>query len=565
MADSGSKEHEGLQVVCDGLKVCRRQRQEIDELKRLLAAVRAVGQLVAQASDPDDLSAAVCGSLLELLGPEQVRLLRVDGQGRPLVAHRAGWVEGRVEVGVWLVDADWLEEALSPSATRPEAAAGPFAAGELMALTVHLAREERIYGLLQLVMAPDQARNPATRFLAEGVAAEVAFAFHELELEQQFLQAQKMEAVGRLAGGVAHDFNNLLTVILNAATFARESLADGDREQLLEDIDQVSVAAKRAAELTTQLLAFGRRQVLQPDSCDVSTVVRELERMLVRLLDSSIELQLQLDEALPQVELDRGQFEQVVMNLVINARDAMPKGGTLRVETLRAEAPRRGVVVVVSDTGCGMDAATQAQIFEPFFTTKEAGKGTGLGLSTVYGIVTQSGGHLEVHSASGEGTAFRIFFPCDARARSRKPAEALPAAHNSHGTEHVLVAEDEAALRVLASRILRRAGYQVSVAASLEQAFELVQGGLRPDLLLSDMVMPEGTGADLARLLAASLPELRVVYMSGYGANEVLSTSCLCQGLFLQKPFSAGQLRQLVRQALDTPCAAVEDAASTQS
>ncbi|MCB9652093.1 MAG: PAS domain S-box protein, partial [Deltaproteobacteria bacterium] len=380
-------------------------------------------------------------------------------------------------------------------------------------------------------------------------------------MEEQFLAAQKMEAVGRLAGGVAHDFNNLLSVIMSYARFALDGLDASDPMQ--EDLREISRAGERAAALTRQLLAFSRKQVLQPEVLSLNAVVAGLEKMLLRLLGEDVGWRVYLADDLAPVLADPGQLEQVLMNLVINARDAMPKGGVITVETsnvvLQAGHPAlpfglppgRYVALSVADSGVGMDEETREHIFEPFFTTKEKGKGTGLGLSTVYGIVQQSGGVVQVESAPGAGSTFRIHLPVaeGARIDERRSPRTLPVS----GNEVVLVVEDDAAVRRLSERILRAAGFRVFSAASGGDALVVCeQEGARIDLMLADVVMPRMSGPELARRVGAQWPRIKVLFMSGYtddalGQHGVLSPDVA----FIGKPFTPVMLALKVRAVLD--------------
>jgi two-component system cell cycle sensor histidine kinase/response regulator CckA len=386
-------------------------------------------------------------------------------------------------------------------------------------------------------------------------------------LEEQLRQAQKMEAIGRLAGGVAHDFNNLLSVVLSYTGLALEELAPGD--PVRDDLQQVKHAGERAVELTRQLLAFSRQQVLQPRGMSVREAVLGLEKMLRRLLGAQIELVLDL-AARGQVEADPGQIEQVIMNLVINARDATPAGGTITLSTHDVEPSQQLLVeppaaakgpmtcLTVADTGSGMSEATRAQIFEPFFTTKGAGKGTGLGLATVFGIVEQSGGSICVQSRerdeSGEesGTSFRIYLP---RVKvSEKMASVAPKAGLARGgTETILVVEDEAPLRAVAVTVLRRAGYDVLEATDGADAVEVAARCLLPiHLLVTDVVMPRMNGRVLSDRLGAERPDMKVLFMSGYTDDAVVIRRVIASHVaFLQKPLNPATLLSKVRETLD--------------
>ena len=385
-------------------------------------------------------------------------------------------------------------------------------------------------------------------------------------LQQQVLQSQKMEAVGRLAGGVAHDFNNLLTVITSYSDLLLEDLAPGDAKR--DDVEQVRKAADGAAALTRQLLAFSRQQVVEPRVVSLNTVVEGLQKILRRVIGEDVELAITLAPDLGAVRADVGQLEQVLMNLAVNARDAMPTGGRLTIETANVEhdpdyardqeaaAVRRFAMLAVSDTGCGMDEATKARIFEPFFTTKDVGKGTGLGLATVYGIVKQAGGFIWVYSEPGQGTSFKIYLPAvDATAERTTAAATTPA---PRGTETVLLVEDAAAVRAVTKQILERQGYTVLEAPDGEAGLRLAQrhrGVIH--LLLTDVVMPRVGGRELAEQLARLRPDVKVLYASGYTDDSVVRHGILESGTaYLQKPFSPESLARKVRDVLDAPPAA---------
>ena len=379
-----------------------------------------------------------------------------------------------------------------------------------------------------------------------------------VELGARLLQAQKLESVGRLAGGIAHDFNNLITVINAAAELAMMQL--GADDPLRAELRQIHEAGDRAAALTRQLLAFSRRQLLKPTVLDLGEVVRNLEGMLRRLLGETVTLEVRLAPRLGSVSADRGQIEQVLMNLAINARDAMPDGGTLTIETReeRVDATddaRRGVVggayvvLTVADTGLGMDDATQQRIFEPFFTTKEAGRGTGLGLATVHGIVEQSGGRIVVQSEPGKGARFHILLP---RVDATPSTEVRAPRGLVRGSGMVLVVEDEPALRKTAGRVLRGAGYEVLEAASADEALlAMRQRGNEVDLVLTDMVMPGMSGAELARRLVQIKPSLRVIYTSGYSLDVIRNQPLVdVDATILEKPYTLADLTAAVRAVL---------------
>jgi two-component system cell cycle sensor histidine kinase/response regulator CckA len=382
-------------------------------------------------------------------------------------------------------------------------------------------------------------------------------------LEEQFRQSQKMEAVGRLSGGVAHDFNNLLGVIIGYGEIVQEGTATDS--PLRGCVDEMLKAGHRAASLTRQLLAFSRQQVMDPKVLDLNLVVKDMEKMLKRLISEDIQLKTDLDPALRRIKADQGQIEQVVMNLAVNARDAMPSGGELTLTTsnfyMDDDFVRRYpypvsvgdyVLLTFTDNGIGMDAATRVRVFEPFFTTKEKGKGTGLGLSTVYGVVKQSGGYIEVLSEPGAGATFKIYLPkVEDALDPQKQSTELP--DSLHGTETVLLVEDEVALRKLSRQLLELCGYEVLEAESGAEAVKVSREHKHAiHLLLTDVVMPGMSGRVLADQLVVQRPEMQVVYMSGYTGQTVGEHGVLAEGsYFLPKPFTREALARKVRRALD--------------
>ena len=387
-----------------------------------------------------------------------------------------------------------------------------------------------------------------TRPTVIGVLVEDTTARKELEL--QLAQSQRMEAVGRLAGGVAHDFNNLLTVIKSYSTILLEAL-EGDARR--EDVEEIAAAADRAGALTRQLLAFSRRQMMQPRPLHLNVVVTDIEKMLRRLIGEDIALVTRLESDLWLVHADPGQIEQVVMNLAVNARDAMPDGGRLTIELANVERDTGSyVMLAITDTGVGMTSEVRAHLFEPFFTTKERGKGTGLGLSTVYGIVKQSGGDISVHAEPGKGATFKIFLPRHVDQTAQREVErTAPAA--PRGTETILLVEDDPSLRVLAERILRGYGYTVLVASTGQRALTLVEAFTGEiHLVTTDVVMPEMSGTALVERLVLIVPNIRVLFMSGYTDDEVVRRGIFDRrAAFLQKPFTPDQLAFMVREVLD--------------
>ena len=382
-------------------------------------------------------------------------------------------------------------------------------------------------------------------------------------LNRELAQAQKMEAVGRLAGGIAHDFNNLLTVINGYSEIMLSKV--GRESSITTYIDQIAQAGKKAGSLTQQLLAFSSKQMMQPKVLNPNQTMRDIVKLLKRLIGENINLQLRLTEDLPAIEADPSQLDQIILNLAVNARDAMPDGGDLLIETktapINSKAQAAGmnkkqgspcVQISVSDSGIGMDEATLAKIFEPFFTTKEKGKGTGLGMATVYGIVNQNGWHIEVSSTPNKGSAFHIYIP--PTEKLAMPNIPHPVGSSTNGSETILFAEDDSQVRAFVTRILEQAGYTVLQASEGEQAIALAnEKSLEIDLLLSDVVMPNMGGKKLAELLKQKIPDLKIIYISGYAGETISQTGVLNnETIFMQKPFSSNELLQLLRTTLDS-------------
>ena len=392
-----------------------------------------------------------------------------------------------------------------------------------------------------------------------GVATEIT---ERKQLEEQLLQSQKMEAIGQLAGGVAHDFNNILTAIVGYTDLLSAEFSENDRK--LEDLEEIRKAARRAAALTRQLLSFSRKQVLEPRIIDVNAVVMNLDKMLRSLMSENIELTAHLSGDLAAARVDPNQLEQVIMNLAINARDAMPDGGTLTIETGNATLdedyaakhvsaiPGDYVMLAVTDTGCGMTEETQARIFEPFFTTKPAGRGTGLGLSTVYGIIKQSGGNIWLYSEPGKGSTFKVYLPA-VDSLPENIGQVAPAESLARGGGTVLVVEDDDQLRRLAHRALANNGFEVLEADRGRTALDVARrhkGVI--DLLLTDVVMPDTNGRKLAETLRAARPGLRVLYMSGYPDRAIVANGMLGPGdAYVAKPFTTEAITRKVREVLE--------------
>jgi two-component system cell cycle sensor histidine kinase/response regulator CckA len=385
-------------------------------------------------------------------------------------------------------------------------------------------------------------------------------ATEQRRLEEQLRQGQKLESIGRLAGGVAHDFNNLLTVILSCSAGIREAQAEG-RPVDPEDVEQIQEAGERARDFTTQLLAFARKQVISPVPLDLNTVVRSSERLLRRVLGEDVRLEVHAQEGLWLALCDPGQMEQLLLNLAANARDAMPRGGTLVIETRNAvvepgaasagTSSGQWVHLVVRDSGAGMSAEVQERIFEPFFTTKEMGKGTGLGLATVHGIVTQNGGRVLVESEPGHGTTFEIRFPRTHAIPEAAPRPAPAAA--ARGTETILVVEDDSSVRAVTVRALRGAGHRVLVASDGPEALAVAeQHGGTLHLVVTDVVMPGMSGRAVVDSLRRRRPGLRALFVSGYPQEVIARRGVLDGGIeFLAKPFTPATLTARVRAVLD--------------
>jgi signal transduction histidine kinase/ActR/RegA family two-component response regulator len=435
-------------------------------------------------------------------------------------------------------------------------------------LRAHTGREyvveaaHRSEGFAGMPATPSEAERRVSEALRESEAQLAAVLADRERLERQFYQAQKMETVGQLAGGIAHDFNNILTAIVGFGTLVAEQVSEN--EAAARNAAEILAAANRASALTQQLLAFGRRQVLHPTRVNLNETVNQLAGMLRQLIGENIDLRIVCARELPPIRADLSQLESALANLVVNARDAMPRGGRLTIETADVELdddyctthvgvrPGRYARVSVSDTGFGMSQELQTRIFEPFFTTKEPGKGSGLGLATVYGIVKQSGGNIWVYSEEGVGSTFKVYLPVDAT--EHKTAAQIESARGqwSKGTETVLLVEDAPMIRRLAREIMLRAGYTVVEAGDAEQAMQLADKQGRIDVLLTDLIMPGPSGIELADQLRAARPDVRVLYMSGYTDNAIVRNGMLGESAaFLQKPFTPEELLRKLRHVIE--------------
>jgi signal transduction histidine kinase/CheY-like chemotaxis protein len=397
---------------------------------------------------------------------------------------------------------------------------------------------------------------------ATGVTAVFEDITQSRRLEEQFRQAQKMEAVGRLAGGIAHDFNNLLTVVLGASDMLLQELPPNDENHGV--VKEIKEAGERAAALTTQLLAFSRKQLVEPKVFVVNQLVTNMEKMLRRLIGEDVEVSVRLEPELGSVKADIGHVEQVLLNLVVNARDAMPRGGLIVIETRNVTLdehyvhlhqgvkPGEYVMLAVSDTGIGMSEETRSKMFEPFFTTKEAGKGTGLGLATCYGIVKQAGGHIGVYSEVGVGTTMKVYLPKVARNGS-----SISTVHEKikRGSETILLVEDDKAVRGITRRMLLSQGYTVLEASDGAEALELLgSNSARVDLLLTDVVLPGMGGREVAEKARAMRPDIKVLFVSGYTDDVILQNQLLEHDVsLLQKPFTPQALARKLRESIDGP------------
>jgi signal transduction histidine kinase len=551
-----------------------------------LQALLDVGREVSRIQPPASLLERIATTCGRLLQTDSVGIRLVEGDDL-VVAYASGGARDvmstpRLKIGEslsGLVAASGQTLVLSDPAADPRLIPVHRAAMERLGYRALVAAPikagERIAGVLSVQTRrrlgfSEEDVEVVTAFAGQvGVALhnnrlyeELQQAYRELTLTQdQLLQSQKMEAIGRLAGGIAHDFNNLLTVIAGQTYMLRNQAAAGP---VREGVERIEATAERAAELIRQLLAFSRKQVLQPGVLRLNAIVESMAPMLTRLIGEDIELSTRLEPQLLHVKADPTQVEQVIMNLVVNARDAMPRGGQLTVATGNVAVdvtsppphpdvtPGTYVMLAVTDTGTGMDAETRRRLFEPFYTTKEPGKGTGLGLSTVYGIVKQSGGHIWVCSEPGRGATFTICLPAVCEA-PEAPA-VVPPDDAPRGTETILLVEDEGDLRALVRQVLQERGYHVVEAAGPREALHLAsESRSRIDLLLTDVIMPQMTGRVLADLLTAERPAMPVLFMSGYADNAVVEHGVLQAGrAYLQKPFTPIQLARVVRRVIDT-------------
>lgn len=483
---------------------------------------------------------------------EVLLLLDVDQRityTTPSVTRLFGWIPDQLK-GMCLVDLLHSEDQ-RPVAQKLAAALGR--PGDRLMTEARIRRADGTYRGIDAIVV---------NRLEESAVHAVVFNARDItegrRLEEQLRQSQKMEAVGRLAGGVAHDFNNLLTAILGYCNLALEDLSPSDPSH--QDLVEIRDAGERAATLTRQLLAFSRRQMLQPEPTDLNGLVQQTEKMLNRILGEDIELITALAPGLPEIMADPASIEQVIVSLAMNARDAMPTGGRLIIETMLSELdtayadshatvlPGAYVMLAVTDSGEGMDAATRSRVFEPFFTTKPQGKGTGLGLATVYGIVKQTGGYIWVYSEPAHGTVFKVYLPL---ANVAQAPSVSPPVSEGRAFETILLAEDEESVRLLSAEVLRRSGFEVIDAQDGVEALRVARAFDRPiHLLLTDIVMPQMNGRELAEQIRAARPETKVLFMSGYTDHAVVHRELSAGAPFLQKPFTRDALVRKVRGLL---------------
>ena len=575
----------GIVILSEDITHRQEAEQRLRHMNGILDGIRKVNQVIARETDPHLLIQRSCEALAQTRGFTTVAIALTDGREPVISAHAmAGREMESLQnmLGQGCIP-ECATEAIATNAVVArnfEDAAcdgcpvAPERRGDTDELTIAIRHGARLYGFMLVCMPRGMGDNPEESRLLQEIGNDIGFALHacratsELDdaaanlaaTEAQLRQAQKLESIGQLAGGIAHDFNNILAAQMGFCELMGIRL--GKTHAQRPDLDKIKACAERAASLTRQLLAFSRKQALQPEVLDLNDVVSQVEKMLRRLIGEDIELRAALAGNLELIKVDRGQLEQVIMNLAVNARDAMPQGGKLSIETANIEldeayaqmhidvVPGPHVMLTISDNGEGMDAETQRRIFEPFFTTKAMGKGTGLGLSTVYGIVKQSGGNIWVYSEPGKGTTFKIYLPCVQEIPTAKaPVEPL---HTGGRGESILIVEDDATLREVFVEMIGKMGYRVRAAGNASEALEAMQQGLKPDLLLTDVIMPGASGRVLAELLVAMQPGLRVIYTSGYTDDAIVHHGLIDEETeFLQKPFTSADLARKLRTVLE--------------
>jgi signal transduction histidine kinase/ActR/RegA family two-component response regulator len=555
---------------------------DLARVSRQQELIASLGRHALTRCDLTDLLQRCLESVRSALGAPLVALFEpVPGVERLMMRAGLGWSDGIVGQLLRADPRARVSDALESSPVVALDGGDPFGFHQLplfrehgvaSGITVVMPGPEGPTSVLGAYHTVPGAFRPADQHFLQAVGNIAAVAIERKTTEEGLVQSQmrlqsvqKMEAIGRLAGGIAHDFNNLVQAIGGYTEILLKRLPEHD--PLRRSVEEIKRAGDRAAALTRQLLAFSRQQVLQPKVLDLNTVVMNVEQLLRRLIGEDVELETILADDLGPVRADAAQLEQVLMNLAVNSRHAMPDGGTLTIETRNVQLTKADqreafaiqtggyVLLAVADTGCGMDAETQARAFEPFFTTKPAGQGTGLGLSTVYGIVKQSGGYIWVDSEPGIGTRVRIYLPRVEAAIEAIEPRRQAVAHAPRGSETLLLVEDEAGVRDLLREWMAGHGYTVLAAANGLDALELAEGFPGPiDLLIADVIMPQMGGPALASRLLPSRPEMRVIYVSGYADEAIGDPDVLRAGAaFLQKPFTLDSLVRRVREILDTP------------
>ena len=559
----------------------RRSQERISHLNAVLRSIRNINLLMITQKDRDQLIKSVCENLVQNWGYHNAWIALFDGSKKFVTAAAANVGKEFSRLPEIFERGDLIyccRQALAQpgilALTDPAQVCDDcplkqgYAGREAMA--IRLEYEDNIYGVIAVSVPLAMSGDPEEQSLFKEVAGDIAYALHAIEsraqkeaFETMFLQSQKMEAVGTLAVGVAHDFNNLLTTIIGNAELVSMDLAKNNPSY--ERLNEIIKAGSSAASLTRQLLAFSRKQIVQPVVLDLNTVTANMDRMLQRTIGEDVPLQTLLDQDLGVVSADPGQMEQVIVNLAVNAKDAMPQGGKLILETANVDlaenyfenhgvesVPGPYVMLAVSDTGSGMDKETRARIFEPFFTTKDKGKGTGLGLSTVYGIVKQSKGYVWAYSEPGCGTTFKVYLPRVEGDAVLLQEEKAPKV-KLMGSEMVLIVEDDAALCKLIRNVLFSRGYHVLEAKNGQEALRIAEAHKGPiHLMISDVVMPRMSGRELAQRLHPLRPEMKVIYMSGYTDNAIVRHGVLDpQLVFMQKPFTPQALARKVREVLD--------------
>ena len=582
-------EWEGERCILTSLRdITERKKTEerVRHLNRVIHAIRNVNRLITREKDRGRLIHGACENLAATSGFNSAWIALVDESKKFLQCAQAGY-----ENSFPALKEMFEREEFPPCAQKALRRTGTSVMEDIFtqcdgcsigsscrgqaAFSVRLEHEGRIYGVLTSYVPQTFAGDGEEQGLFQEVGEDIAFALFNIDreeklrvaegekkkIEEQLHHAQKMEAVGRLSGGIAHDFNNLLTIMIGHADLTLMIIPDDS--PIRENILEIRKAAERAAALTRQILAFSRKQIIEPVVLNINTLILGVDKMLHRIIGEDIEMETLLCSDLGRVEVDPGQLEQVIMNLAVNARDAMAEGGKLTIETTNVElgreyaenhfavVPGSYVMLAVSDTGVGMTEEVRSQIFDPFFTTKEAGRGTGLGLSTVYGIVKQANGHIWVYSEPGKGACFKIYLP-RVRKSTHVPEDGQREPELLLGTETILLVEDEDQLRDMTLRILKRCGYTVLVAEGGDAALEIAEAYEKTiHLLLTDVVMPRMSGKAVAEQLKRLRPDAKVLFMSGYTGNAVVHHGVLDKGInFLQKPFTAKGLARRVREVL---------------